>query len=183
MSSNDVRLTAARARARREVLGDERTVLGVLEPSLWRLAEADGTVILAVAEDLQLHGADLVGLALSRLSEGQAKVLLALLVATRSTALNSMHPYPGVAAAVDDALIVLGGPRLGKQAEAHVKGALNKLHGWRLAQLGEDGADPVSAELGVSVRLGPAVALWSGPWVGELMALVDRVAEERGWPR
>lgn len=183
MSGGDVRLTAARARARGTVLAEERTLLAALEPSLWRLVEANGTVSLTVAEDLQLHGADLSGWAVSRLSEGQAKTLLALLVATRSIASTATYPYPGIAATVDDVLVVLGGHQLGKQAEAHIKGALKKLHGWRLAQLGDDDAALVSAERGVPVRLGPAIAIWSGPWVGELMALVDQVAERPGWSR
>ena len=65
------------------------------------------------------------------------------------------------------------------------KGALNKLHTWRLARLGRPGAEEeevVTADLGVPVRVGPAMALWSGPWVGELVTLVGHLAEH-GRPR
>src|SRR6266496_3449055 len=82
-------------------------------------------------------------------------------------------------ASADGVLAVLGGPGMGPQAIAHAKGALNKLHAWRLAQLGRPGAEVVTADLGVPVRVGPAVALWSGPWVSELMTLVGHLGEHR----
>ena len=116
------------------------------------------------------------GLPVTRLSPTQAKTLLAVLIATST---GAAHPYPGAAVTVDDVLAVLGGPGLGLQAAAHAKGALNKLHTWRLAQLGPPGAEAVTADSGVPVRVGPAVALWCGPWVAELMTLVASVAEHR----
>lgn len=177
---NDVRLSAARARARGSVLAEERSRLASLEPSLWRVAQTENDMCLTFAEDLQFHSADIAGLSMSRLSEGQARVLLALLVVTRPATSNHVHPYPGVIATVNDVLTVLGAPRLGAPGEAHAKGALKKLHSWRLAHLGDVG-EPVQVEVGTPVRLGPAVALWSGPWLGELLVLVDRVAEQRGW--
>ena len=91
-----------------------------------------------MAGDLHLHAADLAGLPVARLSPTQAKTLLAVLIATRT---GAAHPYPGVAATVDDVLTVLGGLGMGLQAAAHAKGALNKLHTWRLARLGPPGTE------------------------------------------
>jgi hypothetical protein len=180
MNGAPLRLVAARARARRSVLGHERVPLAGLEPSLWRLAGTEDRMCFTVAEDLQLHGADLSKLAVARLSENQAKTLLAVLVVTRSPEVNAAHPYPGVAGLVEDVLAVHGA--LGREkAEAHVRSALNKLRGWGLVHLGEHNDGLVPAETGVAVRLGPAAALWSGPWVAELMALVAGVAGARGW--
>ncbi|ONI88029.1 hypothetical protein ALI22I_19995 [Saccharothrix sp. ALI-22-I] len=183
MNDDTPRLTAARARARQSVLAHERAPLAALEPSLWRLAGTDGSLRLTIAEDLQLHDADLSRLAVARLSEGQARTLLAVLVVTRRTATNSAHPYPGVTASVDDVFAVLGASNLGRHAEAPIKGALNKLHSWQLVRLGEDDADPVSAEAGVAVRLGTAVSLWAGPWVADLIALVDGLVDRHGRSR
>jgi hypothetical protein len=182
MNEAPLRLIAARARARQSVLSHERVPLAGLEPVLWRLAGTEDRLCLALAEDLQLHGADVSKLAVARLSEGKAKALVAVLVVTRSPTSNPAHPYPGVAASVGDVLAVSGA--LGREkAEAPVKGALNKLHGWGLVRLGEHDDELVPAEIGVPVRLGAAAAVWSGPWVAELMTLVARVAEQRGWTR
>lgn len=182
MNEAPSRLIAARARARRFVLSHEQARLTGLEPALWRLAGTDDHLRLTVAEDLQLHGAEVSKLAIARLSEGKAKAMIAVLVVTRSPTSNAAHPYPGVAASGKDVLAVTGA--LGREkAEAQIKGALNKLHEWGLVRLGEVDDKLASAEIGVPVRLGPAVAMWSGPWVAELMALVTRVAEQRGWTR
>lgn len=171
-----LRLMAARALARGVVCPEEMPVLAALDPSLWRVARTSAEPVLTLAGDLQLHAADLAGLPVTRLSPTQAKTLLAVLIATST---GAAHPYPGAAVTVDDVLAVLGGPGLGLQAAAHAKGALNKLHTWRLAQLGPPGAEAVTADSGVPVRVGPAVALWCGPWVAELMTLVASVAEHR----
>ena len=102
------------------------------------------------------------------------------LFAEQQPAVVMGDPSTGVVATVDDVLTVLGGTAIGPQAAAHVKGALNKLHTWRLAQLGPPGGEEaVTADLGVPVRVGPAVALWSGPWVGELMTLLGHLTEHR----
>lgn len=174
---SDTRLAAASALARGIVHPDEEPLLASLDPGLWRVAPTSAGPVLALAGDLHLHAVELAGLTMARLSPGQAKALLAVLIATRT---GAAHPYPGVEATVDDVLTVLGGTVMGSQAAAHVKGGLNKLHAWRLAKLGLLGAEePVTADLGVPVRVGPAVALWSGPWVGELMTLVRHLAEHR----
>jgi hypothetical protein len=174
---SDTRLAAARALARGIVHPGEERLLAVLDPGLWQVAATSAGPVLALAGDLHLHAAELAGLPIARLSPTPAKTLLAVLIATGT---GAVHPYPGVEAAVDDVLAVLGGIAMGPQAAAHVKGGLNKLHTWRLAQLGPPGAEePVTADLGVRVRVGPAVALWSGPWVGELMTLVGHLAEHR----
>jgi len=171
------RILAAHARARGSVHGDEAGLLAKLEPGLWRVVDVGAELVLTVAADLQLHNADLGRLPAVRLSATQAKTLLAVLVAT---ATGAPHPHPGSPATVEDVLAVLGGPRLGEQAAAPVKGALKKLHAWRLATLGADGDDEVVAVEGATlVRVGPAVALWSGPWVAELTALVAQVAVQR----
>lgn len=171
------RLAAARALARGVVRPGEEPLLAVLDPGLWQVAPTSAGPVLALAGDLHLHAAELSGLPIARLSPTPAKTLLAVLIATGT---GAAHPYPGVEAAVDDVLAVLGGTAIGPQAAAHVKGGLNKLHAWQLAQLGSPGAEePVTADLGVPVRVGPAVALWSGPWVGELMTLVEHLAEHR----
>lgn len=174
---SDTRLAAARALARGIVLRGEEPLLAGLDSGLWQVAPTSAGPVLALAGDLHLHAIELAGLPVVRLSPTQAKTLLAVLIAT---GIGAAHPYPGAVAAVDDVLTVLGGTVMGSQAAAHVKGALNKLHAWRLAQLGPPGAEePVAADLGVPVRVGPAVALWSGPWVGELMTLVGHLAEHR----
>jgi hypothetical protein len=173
----DTRLAAARALARGIVHPDEEPLLAVLDPGLWQVAPTSAGPVLALAGDLHLHAAELAGLPMARLSPTPAKTLLAVLIATGT---DAAHPYPGVEATVDDVLTVLGGTAMGPQAAAHVKGGLNKLHTWRLAQLGPPGAEePVTADLGVPVRVGSAVALWSGPWVSELMTLVGHLAEHR----
>ena len=63
------------------------------------------------------------------------------------------------------------------------RGRCNKLHTWRLAQPRQPGAEEekkwYTADLGVPVRVGPAISLWSGPWVSELMTLVGHLAEHR----
>ncbi len=171
-----MRLTAARALARDTVRADEMPVLAGLDPSLWRVVQTSAGPVLTLTDDLQLHAAALTGLPVVRLSRTQAKTLLAVLIVT---ATGAAHPYPGAVASVDGVLAVLGGPGMGPQAIAHAKGALNKLHAWRLAQLGRPGAEVVTADLGVPVRVGPAVALWSGPWVSELMTLVGHLGEHR----
>jgi hypothetical protein len=171
-----MRLAAARARARGTVAGDEIAALAALEPSLWRIANAGGRPIWTLDEDLQLHGADLAGLPASRLSATVAKTLLAVLVVT--AAAGARHPYPGRLAMVDDVFEMFGGPRLGRQAEAHIKGALKKLHGWQVVRLGEDLCGGY-AHAGVELQVGPMIALWSGPWVTELVSLIARVAEHR----
>lgn len=174
---NDSRLAAARALARGVTEPAEESLLATLDPGLWQVTATHDGPILDLASHLHLHGADLVGLPVLRLSPTQAKTLLALLVATKT---GAPHPYPGTAATVDDVLTVLGGPALSRPAAAHAKGALNKLHVWRLARLGPPGAETMTtADLGVPVRVGPLVALWSGPWVTELKTLVERVAEHR----
>jgi hypothetical protein len=169
-------MTAARALARGSAHPEEAPELAAAEPRLWRTVPASSGPVFTLAPDLQLHAADLTGLPAARLSPTQAKTLLAVLVATST---GAAHPFPGAAASVDDVLAVLGGPRIGLHGAAHVKGALNKLHLWRLAQLGPPDAEPVVADSGVPVRVGPAVALWHGPWVSELMTLVGTVAEHR----
>jgi hypothetical protein len=168
---SDVRLAAARARARGTVAADELGVLATLESGLWRVVDAGEERMLAVVEDLQLHNADLAGLPAGRLSLTQARTLLAVLVAT---ATGATHPFPGGPATVADVLAVLGGPQLGEASKAHVKGALKKLHAWRLAAIGTGEV----AEVGNAgpVRVGPAVAAWSGPWLAELTVLVAQAA-------
>jgi hypothetical protein len=174
---SETRLAAARASARGIVHPGEEPLLATLDPGLWQVASTSAGPVLSLAGHLHLNAADLAGLPVARLSPTQAKTLLAVLIATRAAA---AHPYPGVAATVDDVLTVLGGRGMGVQAAAHAKGALNKLHTWRLARLGQPGAEEVvTADLGVPVRVGPAVALWSGPWVGELVTLVGDLAEHR----
>jgi hypothetical protein len=172
----EARLTAARARARGRVLPTEVDVLAALEPRLWRVVETDDRRVLAVAADLQLHADDLAKQPAIRLSATQAKTLLAVLVAT---ATGASHPYPGAPTTVGQVLSVLGGPRLDSLAAAHVKGSLKKLHLWRLATLGCDGEEVTDLDHATAVRVGPAVALWSGPWVSELTALVCQVVEQR----
>ena len=179
---NETRLAAARASARGIVHRGEEPLLATLDPSLWQVAPTSAGPVLTLVGHLHLHVADLAGLPVARLSPTQAKTLLAVLIVTRS---GAAHPYPGAAATVDDVLAVLGGRGMGLQAAAHAKGALNKLHTWRLARLGRPGAEEeevVTADLGVPVRVGPAMALWSGPWVGELVTLVGHLAEH-GRPR
>lgn len=174
---SDTRLAAARALARGVVHPGEEPLLAVLDPDLWQVVPTSAGPVLALAGDLHLHAAELSGLPMARLSPTPAKTLLAVLIATGT---GAAHPYPGAEATVDDVLTVLGGTAMGPQAAAHVKGGLNKLHTWRLAQLGPPGAaEAVPADLGVLVRVGPAVALWSGPWVGELMTLIGHLAEHR----
>jgi len=174
---SDTRLAAARALATGIVHPGEETLLAGLDPGLWQVTPTSAGPVLALAGDLHLHAVELAGLPVARLSPTQAKTLLAVLIATGT---GAAHPYPGAVATVDDVLTVLGGTAIGPQAAAHVKGALNKLHTWRLAQLGPPGGEEaVTADLGVPLRAGPAVALWSGPWVGELMALVGDLAEHR----
>jgi hypothetical protein len=173
---SEARLTAARARARGSVEAKEVGVLAALEPGLWRVVETDERRVLTVAADLQLHNADLVKLPAIRLSATQAKTLLAVLVAT---ATGASHPYPGGPTAVGEVLAVLGGPRLDSLAAAHIKGSLKKLHLWRLATLGCDGEEVTDLNRTTAVRVGPAVMLWSGPWVSELTALVRQVVEQR----
>ncbi len=151
-------------------------MLASLDPRLWRVVGTCAEPVLTLAGDLQLNAVDLAGLPVTRLSPTPAKALLAVLVATVT---GAAHPYPGAAATVEDVLAVLGGPGMGPQALAHAKGALNKLHAWRLVELGPPGAEVAAADSGVQVRVGPAVALWCGPWVGELMRLVGQVAEHR----
>ena len=173
---NDPRLAAACALARGHARPEEMHLLATAEPRLWRTVSECPDPVFTLADDLQLHAADLSSLPLARLSPTQAKTMLAVLVVTSA---DAAHPFPGAAASVDDVFAILGGPRMGLHGAAHAKGALNKLHLWRLAQLGAPGAEPVTADSGVPVRLGPAVALWHGPWVSELMTLVRRVAEHR----
>jgi hypothetical protein len=177
---SEVRLAAARARARGGVAVDELSALATLESGLWRVVEAGDERLLTVAEDLQLHNADLAKLPAVRLSATQAKTLLAVLVAT---ATGAAHPYPGAPATVADVLAVLGGPRLGEAAKAHVKGALKKLNAWRLATAGIGDAEVAEVGNGSPVRVGPAVAAWSGPWVTELTMLVAQVAGQGRRPR
>ncbi len=174
---SDMRLAAARALATGIVHPGEEPLLAALDSDLWRVTPTSAGPVLALAGDLHLHAVELASLPVARLSPTQAKTLLAVLIATGT---GAAHPYPGVVATVDDVLTVLGGTAMAPQAAAHVKGALNKLHTWRLAQLGPPGVEePVTADLGVPVRAGPAVALWSGPWVGELMTLIGHLAEHR----
>ncbi len=173
---NNSRLAAACALARGVVRAEETPVLAALDPMLWRVAGTSEEPVLTLAGDLQLHAVELAGLPVARLSPTQAKALLAVLVVT---ATGEAHPYPGTAATVDDVVAVLGGTGMGLQALARTKGALNKLHAWRLAVLGLPDAEVVAADTGVQVRVGPAVALWCGPWVSELMRLVDQVAAHR----
>jgi hypothetical protein len=176
---SEARLTAARALARGIVHPGEEPLLATLDPSLWQVVPTSAGPVLTLVGHLHLHAADLAGLPVARLSPTQAKTLLAVLIATRT---GAAHPYPGVTATVDDVLTVLGGHGMGVQAAAHAKGALNKLHAWRLARLGRPDAEEeelVTADLAVPVRVGPAVALWSGPWVGELVTLVGHLAEHR----
>lgn len=177
MIEDSTRVAAARARARRHVLPGERAALQPVEPRLWRVAPASDQWVFTVAEELQLNGADMTDLPIDRLSRGVAKTMLAALVVTWQ---GQGHPYPGRVASVDDVLFVLGSPALTVQAEAHIKGALNKLSPWGLVQLGDESGSPAPpADLGVPLRLGPAVALWSGPWLAELHTVIDHVAEER----
>jgi hypothetical protein len=174
---SDTRLAAARASARGIADPGEEPLLAALDPSLWQVAPTSAGPVLALVGHLHLHAADLAGLPVARLSPTQAKTLLAVLIATWT---GEAHPYPGAVANVDDVLNVLGGRGMGLQAAAHAKGALNKLRTWRLAQLGPAGREEVvTADLGVLVRVGPAVSLWSGPWVSELMTLVGHLAEHR----
>jgi hypothetical protein len=176
---SQTRWAAAQAWAGREVPPDEAVALArALTPQLWRIAQAGTRQVLTVTEDLQLHGTVLGEIPVVRLTPTTAKTLLAVLLATAAT--GATHPYPGRITAVDDVVAILGGPHLGPTGEAHIKGALNKLHGWQLVALGVDEDEGVSADLGVPVRVGPAVALWSGPWVGELLTLLTQVAEQRG---
>lgn len=173
---NDARLAAARALALGWARPEETHHLAAAEPRLWRTVSAGPDPVFTLADDLQLHAADLTGLPIARLSPTQAKTLLAVLVVTSA---GAAHPFPGAAGSVDDVLAVLGAPRIGPHGAAHAKGALNKLHLWRLAQIGAPGAEQVTADTGIPVRVGPAVALWHGPWVSELMTLIGRVAEHR----
>jgi hypothetical protein len=174
---NDTRLAAARALARGITKPADEPLLAGLDPALWQVTATHAGPVLALASHLHLHAADLAGFPVARLSPTQAKTLVAVLVATRA---DAPHPYPGTPAKVDDVFAVLGGPVMSQQAIAHAKGALNKLHLWRLAQLGPPGADAaITADLGVPVRVGPEVALWSGPWVSELITLVGHVTEHR----
>ena len=174
---NDNRLAAARAMARGITKPADEPLLAALDPALWQVTATHAGPLLALASHLHLHAADLAGFPVARLSPTQAKTLVAVLVATRA---DAPHPYPGTPATVDDVLAVLGGPAVSQQAIAHAKGALNKLHSWRLASLGPPGAEAMTtADLGVPVRVGPEVALWSGPWVSELITLVGRVAQHR----
>jgi len=174
---SDTRVAAARASARGTAQPGEEPLLKALDPSLWQIAPTSAGPVLTLAGHLHLHAADLAGLPVARLSPTQAKTLLAVLIATRT---GAAHPYPGAMATVDEVLAVLGGPGMGLQAAAHAKGALHKLHTWQLAQLGPPGAEEmVTADPGVPVRVGPAISLWSGPWVSELMTLVGQLAEHR----
>lgn len=177
---SDTRLAAARASARGIVQPGEERLLKALDPGLWQVAPTSAGPVLTLARHLHLHAADLAGLPVARLSPTQAKTLLAVLIATRT---GAAHPYPGAMATVDEVLAVLGGPDMGLPAVTHAKGALHKLHTWRLAQLGTPGAEEaeevVTADPGGPVRVGPAVSLWSGPWVSELMTLVGQLAEHR----
>jgi hypothetical protein len=174
---DDGRLAAARTLVRGVTEPAEEPLLATLDPRLWQVTATYTGPILDLASHLHLHAADLAGVPVARLSPTQAKTLLALLVATGT---GAPHPYPGAVATVDDVLTVLGGPAMGQPAIAHAKGALNKLHSWRLARLGPPGVETMTtADLGVPVRVGPLVALWSGPWVNELKTLVERVAEHR----
>jgi hypothetical protein len=171
---SDTRLTAARARARGRLEAGEVDDLAALEPGLWRVVETDQQRMLTVAADLQLHDDDLTKLPAIRLSATQAKTLLAVLVATST---GASHPYPGALTTVGEVLAVLGWPLLGESAAAHVKGSLKKLHLWRLATLGCEGVTDIDSA--TAVRVGPAVATWSGPWVAELTALVAQVIQQR----
>jgi hypothetical protein len=170
------RLTAARARARGGVEAEEVSELAALEPGLWRVVEANEQRTLTVATDMQLHHGDVAKLPAIRLSATQAKTLLAVLVAT---ATGAPHPYPGGLTTVGEVLTVLDCPRLGESAAAHVKGSLKKLHLWRLARLDCDGDEVTDLGNATAVRVGPAVASWSGPWIAELTVLVAQVVEQR----
>jgi hypothetical protein len=173
---SDARLTAARARARGRVEAGEVGELAALEPGLWRVVETDQQRMLTVSADLQLHDDDLTKLPAIRLSATQAKTLLAVLVATST---GASHPYPGALTTVGGVLAVLDWRLLSESAAAHVKGSLKKLHRWRLARLGCDGDEVTDIDSATAVRVGPAVASWSGPWVAELTALVAQVIQQR----
>jgi hypothetical protein len=176
---SETRWAAAQAWASRDVPADEAAQLaGSLTPQLWRIVQIGTRRVLTVTEDLQLHGMVLGEVPVVRLTPTTAKTLLAVLLATAAT--GATHPYPGTVTAVDDVVAILGGPHLGLGGEAHIKGALNKLRGWHLVDLGDDRDEIAYADLGVPVRVGPAVALWSGPWVGELLTMITEVAEQRG---
>lgn len=173
-------LAAARARAAGQApLGDRQALAG-LPAQVWRSVEAGGSLRLAFTPDCQLNDGPVDDLPVSRLTPGQARALLAVLAATRT---DADHPWPGRPATVREVLSVLGGAELSTGVLTAAKGALRKLHLHDLIVLGDPAdPDPDTVDDDLAVRIGPAVAAWSGPWVGEVVALAAAVAASRGRP-
>jgi hypothetical protein len=170
----DARLAAARARAAGLLPASARGLLSRQPAQVWRVVEVGDRVLLAVAADLQLHRVDRGELPIARLTPTQALALLGVLVAT---SMGAAHPWPGRPARVADVLAALGGPDLPDGRVANLRGALKRLHTFRLAVVGaSELREPASAHDEVAVTVGPAAAAWTGPWVDDLMALVSQVA-------
>lgn len=87
------------------------------------------------------------------------------------------HPFPGRSTSEDAVLVAVaalgpltrGAVEGGEGAERHRKGALRRLHDARLLVL--DGS---------TIRLGPAVALWSDAQVGPLRVIYDQLPTAPG---
>jgi hypothetical protein len=170
----DARLAAAHARAAGLLPTSARGLLARQPAQVWRVVEVGDHVLLSVAADFQLHRVDRGELPIARLTPTQALALLGVLVATST---GASHPWPGRPARVADVLAGLGGPDLPDGRVANLRGALKRLHSFRLAVVGaSELREPASVHDEATVTVGPAVAAWAGPWVDDLMALVSRVA-------
>lgn len=177
-ADGSTRLAAARARAAGHAPPHDRVALAGLPAQVWRTVEAAGTLRLAIATDYQLNDGPVDDLPVARLTPGQARTLLAVLAVTRA---GTDHPWPGRPATVGAVLTVLGCADHSGGGVAHVKGALRKLHLHELIVLGGPGdPDPDTVDDDLTVRVGPAVATWTGTWVDEVVAVAGAVATSRG---
>ena len=178
MSVDEVRVLAAMARACGGIDVPQGRALEDLDHDVFAVTETEGRVLLHVAAEHQLHHTDLGELPVARLTPGEARALLAVLVATFDP--NARHVYPGRATTVGAVYRGAGADGAGGSS-AHLKGALRRLHQHGIVQLAH--GDVAAAELPVGsetpVAVGPTVATWSGSWLQELQALLQAMVAEQ----
>jgi hypothetical protein len=100
----------------------------------------------------------------------QPLALLGVLLATRVP--QAAHPWPGQQVTVGEVLATFGRDRLEEARVRHLKGALRALAARGLVALDDNNVADVAP-----VRVGIQVAVWDGPWIGELGRLLDELAD------
>ncbi|MEV0453686.1 hypothetical protein [Catellatospora methionotrophica] len=171
---NDLRMEAARAHARGGLIDSLSPVFLDLEPTLWRTVALDEHHAFTVATELQPSGVARPDVPVASLTGECARVMLAALVATQS---SSEHPWPGRTSTVGDVFAILGSV-VKPDDGPHVRRALYQLRTWNLIAFGDEGTEPAGPAM--TLRLGWAAGLWSGPWVRDLMVAVTTVSIELG---